>query len=112
MVYFEKFKQIALAFEETIELPHFHKQSYRVDNKIFATYDPKNNQASVKLTEIDQDVFSKFDPISVYPAPNKWGKQGWTIIDLNNVREDILTDILTMAYYNVAPKRLIAKYKA
>jgi len=44
--------------------------------KIFATFDAKNNQAGVKLIEIDQDVFSAFDRSVIFVVPNKWSKQG------------------------------------
>jgi hypothetical protein len=38
-------------------------------------------------------------------VPNKWGKQGWTFIDLNSVDEALFVDALTTAYCEVAPKK-------
>lgn len=105
------FKKLALAFPEATEEPHFEKTSFRVSKKIFATLDTKNNIATIKLSEIDQNVFSAFDDTAVYPVPNKWGKQGWTHINLKNVRKDICTDALTQAYCLVAPKKLSEKFK-
>ena len=104
MVNYETFKQIALSFPETNEQAHFEKPSFRFRKKIFATYDLKKNLACLKLNEIDQSVFSAFDPTVIFPVPNKWGKQGWTFINLDGVREDIFTDALTTAYQNVAKK--------
>jgi len=104
MVAIDTFREIALSFPETNEQPHFEKTSFRVGKKIFATLDVKKSQACIKLTEIDQDVFSTFDRSVIYPVPNKWGKQGWTIINLESVRPDMLTDALTTAYSLVAPK--------
>jgi predicted DNA-binding protein (MmcQ/YjbR family) len=99
-------KKIALSFPETSEQPHFEKTSFRVGKKIFLTLDENNLQACVKLSEIDQDAFSVFDRTSVYPVPNKWGKQGWTIIDLKKVDPELLRDAITTAYCEVAPKKL------
>ena|SRR5690554_4852581 len=60
----------------------------------------------VKLTKIDQEGFSSLSP-SIYPVDNKWGKQGWTIIDLENVTQKLLSDVLKTAYCEVAPKKLV-----
>jgi hypothetical protein len=108
MVDIETFCQLVFSLPEVTEAPHFEKISFRINKKIFATLDVKNNTAAVKLSAIDQDVFSAFDSTVVYPVPNKWGKQGWTIISLQTVREDMLTDILKTAYIETAPKKLAA----
>lgn len=102
MVTLETFRQIALSFRESSEQPHFEKTSFRFGKKIFATYDHQNNLAAIKLSEIDQSVFTAFDPSIIYPVPNKWGKQGWTIFKLTEVREDLFTDALSIAYQNVS----------
>jgi predicted DNA-binding protein (MmcQ/YjbR family) len=106
MVTIDKMREISLSFPEATESPHFDKTSFRVKNKIFATYDDKSNRASLKLSETDQDVFSTIDKLNIYPVDNKWGKQGWTIVELSNIDEDIFIDVLTSAYYEVAPKSL------
>ena len=106
MVTFETFRTLALSFPEATEEPHFEKSSFRVKNKIFATYDSKNKRACLKLSEIDQDVFTLADSTIIYPVDNKWGKQGWTIIEMNKVRKELFIDALTTAYCNVAPKKL------
>lgn len=84
MVDTNTFRRIALSFPDTNEQPHFEKTSFRVGKKIFATLDSKMDQACIILSEIDQHVFST--PDIILPVPNKWGKQGWTIINLKKVR--------------------------
>lgn len=108
MVNIETFRQLALSLLQVTEATHFEKTSFRVNKKIFATLNVKNSTACVKLSAIDQDVFSAFDNTVIHPVPNKWGKQGWTIINLQTVREDMLTDILKTAYIVTAPKKLAA----
>ena len=61
MVSIDTFRKLALSFPEATEEPHFEKTSFRVNKKIFATYDNTKHQACIKLSEIDQDVFSSFD---------------------------------------------------
>ncbi len=105
MVDIETFRQLALSFPETLELPHFEKTSFRVNKKIFATLDAKNNLACLILTEIDQSVFSAFDKSVIYPVPNKWGKRGATFVELKFVRKSMLKDALQQAYNRVVTKR-------
>lgn len=104
MVDIKTFREIALSFPNSSEQPHFEKTSFRIGKKIFATLDLEKKQACIKLNEIDQDVFSAFDRSAIFPVPNKWGKQGWTFIDLIKVREDILMDALSTAYGEMGTK--------
>ena len=107
MITAKDLRQLALSFPEATEEPHFEKTSFRVKKKIFATYDAKTNRLVIKLSEIDQDVFSLADKTIIYPVANKWGKQGWTIVELSKVSEEVLKDALTTAYCEVAPKKLV-----
>lgn len=106
MVTIEEYRNIALAFPEAREEPHFEKTSFRVKKKIFATYDEENNRACVKLSEVDQDVFSSLGKTAIYPVDNKWGKQGWTFIEMAKVHKELFNDALATAYCGVAPKKL------
>ncbi len=106
MATLKELKEIALSFPETTEEPHFEKTSFRVKKKIFATYNQKNNTACIKLSEIDQDLFAIADKTIIYPVANKWGKQGWTIIEMDKVNPQVFSDALKTAYREVAPKKL------
>ena len=111
MIDVNTFRKIALSFPETTEQPHFEKTSFRVAKKIFATLDTKNKLACIKLSAIDQDVFSAFSKTIIYPVPNKWGNQGWTFINLKEIRKDMFVDALTMAWLQVAPKKIASLIK-
>lgn len=106
MVNIETFRKLALSFPEATEEPHFEKTSFRVKKKIFATYDNIKKRACIKLSEIDQDVFSSPDKTIIFPVNNKWGKQGWTLIEMSKVHNKVFKDALATAYCEVAPKKL------
>jgi len=112
MVSIETFRNLALSFPETKEELHFEKASFRVKNKIFATYDALTKTACIKLSAIEQDVFSSADKTIIFPVDNKWGKQGWTVIELTKVRKSLFIDALTTAYCEVAPKKLADTVRA
>ncbi len=99
-------REYLLSMPEVAEIPHFEKTSFRIENKIIAAYDEKNNRLSIKLCEKDQDIFSLIDNSAIYPIPIKWGEQGWTFVYLDKLKNNIIKDILLIAYNNVAPKRL------
>ena len=105
MVSIETFRKLAMSLPDATEEAHFEKISFRIKKKIFATFDEKNNQAVLKLTPIDQSVFCASSEMIFYPIPNKWGKQGWTIVELSKVRPEMFEDALMLSYENVAIKK-------
>jgi hypothetical protein len=111
MVDINTFRQLALSFPGTIELPHFDKASFRVNKKIFATLDIENKRACVMLTEIDQSVFSTFDKTVIYPVPNNWGTKGATYVELKTVRKGMLKDALAQAYNKIIDTKPASKNK-
>ncbi|MEO6732552.1 MAG: MmcQ/YjbR family DNA-binding protein [Ferruginibacter sp.] len=102
MVDNEAFKNMVLSFPDIVEMPHFEKTSFRLKNKIVATLDITSKKACIKLTETDQYIFATIDPTGIYPVNNKWGKQGWTFIELKKVKKNILKDALAKAYDSIA----------
>ena len=101
MVRIADFRQFALEFPHTTEVPHFEKTSFRVKKKIFATLSVEGSIACVKLSIIDQSVFCLIDPPTIYPVPNKWGLQGWTNLNLKKIDPLVLADLLNTAYNEV-----------
>ena len=98
MIEIETVRQFALSLEGAVELPHFERTSFRVNKKIFATLDVASKRVCVMLSPVDQSAFSAYDRSIIYPVPNKWGDKGATYIELDNVREEVLFDALTVAY--------------
>ena len=66
MITIDNLRKIALSFPEVTEEPHFEKTSFRVKKKVFATFDDKNKRTCIKLSDIDQDVFSSSDNNTIY----------------------------------------------
>jgi predicted DNA-binding protein (MmcQ/YjbR family) len=110
MVTIEAARKLALSFDEAIEQAHFEITSFRVNKKIFATMDEKNKRVCIKLSKVDQSVFSAYNSAVIYPVPNKWGLQGATYIELQKVPKEMFKDAMTVAYCMAAPKKLAGKY--
>lgn len=110
MISIDTVRQLALAFPETDEHPHFHLKAFRVKKKIFATLDEKLKRVMVKLTPVEQSVFCAFDKTIIYPVPGGWGKKGATYIELSKVKKAMFKDALNVAYCTTAPPKLAEKY--
>jgi len=106
MITLTDFKALAFSLSEVTESPHFEKTSFRVKNKIFATYAAKDHIACLKLSLVDQSTFTTLGKTKVYSVPNKWGSKGWTYFELKYLDTEMMTDALTCAYCEVGPSSL------
>lgn len=110
MISNKAFRNYPLSFPDAEEAPHFENLAYKVKKKIFVTHNAKEHRCCVKLSREDQDLYCLIDREMIYPVPNAWGRQGWTLVNLKKANREILTDILTSAYCHVAPKKLAQPY--
>jgi predicted DNA-binding protein (MmcQ/YjbR family) len=99
------FRKTALSLEGTSEEPHFDMVSFRVKKKIFATLNTKEKRATIRLSAVDQDLFCVYDKNVMYPVPDKWGKHGWTHINLKTIPKEMFVDALIAAYTEVASSK-------
>lgn len=104
MVTTSRFRELALSLDGVVESTHFDKASFRV-KKIFATLDERTGIATFKFSLVDQSVFLSFGKGAIYEVPNKWGKQGWTMAELDKLPEDIVQDALETSYREAVKKK-------
>jgi len=98
MVTNESFRNSALAFNGAMEQPHFHKASFWVKNKIFATLEESTQTIVLKLDKKGQEELITLNDKAVYPVVGKWGQKGWTSIELKHVDHGLVDTGLKMAY--------------
>lgn len=101
-----EFNALAISLPEVSVEPHFEKTSFRVKKKIFATLNEKEKRATLKFTPEEQEMFCKINPKAIFSVPNKWGKMGWTHLKYEVLSEEIVSELLKVAYLNIAPKNL------
>lgn len=106
----EMFQQFALSLPETTEEAHFHLRSFRVKKKIFATLNVPERRATFHFTLENQDVFATISKGILYPVPNKWGKYGWTNIDLAKAEWELCKDAIQVAWCDTAPAKLLSQH--
>jgi hypothetical protein len=108
-----RFRKAALALPEAIEGAHQAHADFRVGKRIFATLGyPDESWGMVKLTPEQQAIVVEAEPDIFRPVPGGWGRRGSTNVHLAKADAKSLQSALTMAWRNVAPKRLIERQKA
>jgi hypothetical protein len=104
----DEFRKLALSFPEAIESAHMRHPDFRVGGKIFATLGyPDETSAVVKLEPDEQKEFVRNNPEVFRPAKGAWGRQGSTRVYLPAATTDAVSEALTAAWRNTAPKRLL-----
>ncbi len=101
MLDLETFRNMALSFPDTHEEPHFDVTSFRIKGKIFASLEIDKSKACLKFSLKDQAQFCSYDK-AIYPVESSWGKYGWTYININEIREELMYEALESAFKEVS----------
>jgi hypothetical protein len=112
----EHLRAICLAFPDAHEVEAWGEPTFRVRNKMFATYASAGNHHGggrpavwCKATLTDQDLLVRAQPDRFFVPPYV-GTKGWVGIRLDGAPDwRAVADILHEAYRLIAPKRLLAQ---
>lgn len=95
----DQFSELALSFPNTIASPHFDRTAFKVvGEKIFATLHEPAKTANLRFSPADQSVFTLIDKKAIYAVNNKWGLQGWTTFELEQLNIETVLDAIDTAY--------------
>ena len=107
----QDFRQLALSFPETSEQIHMDHPDFRVTGKIFATLGyPEDGWGMVKLTPIEQEMFTKAQPGVFVPCAGAWGRRGATSVRLKPARKLTVRRALLAAWLLAAPKSISKEF--
>lgn len=106
----DRFREIALSFEGTVEVPHMERAAFRTTRRIFATLPPDGETANLLLDAALQEALCEEQPKVFAPVPGGWGRMGYTTVQLGRVSELDLKRVLAEAHERAsAPPRSRAK---
>jgi hypothetical protein len=111
-----RLRRLCLALPEAHEVEAWGEATFRVRNKMFATFASReghhgagHDSAWVKATAENQQLLVQSDP-DRYFVPPYVGPSGWIGIRLTgDVDWDDVQDLLRDGYRMIAPKRLLAE---
>jgi YjbR len=98
----EDFRRMVLALDGAIEKSHMGHPDFRVNGRIFATLDAKEEWGVVMLTPQEQREFRRSAKDVFVPAPGAWGRDGSTQIHLAKADEAEVRSAVIVAWENKA----------
>ena len=103
----EQFRRLALAQPHATERAHMDHPDFRIGRKVFATLGwPDAAFGMVKLTPAQQRTFVCAAPAMFQPVKGGWGRRGSTQVRLAKATVARVREALSLAWGNVAPRRL------
>ena len=103
----DKFRQLALSLPETSKSAHDDRSDFLVREKNFATLFPGEQWGVVKFTREVQAELLDEDPDVFQACNGAWGRNGATIVFLQDAEEGSVLRALTAAWRKNAPNSLI-----
>jgi len=115
----ERLRALCLALPEAHEVEAWGEPTFRVKNKIFASYASEANHHGagrpgvwLKSAAVTQDMLVRAEPAR-YFVPPYVGKSGWVGAYLDKRPDwETIGDLLHDAYRLAAPKKLVAQLDA
>jgi len=99
------FRRLALALEGAVEQAHHGHPDFRVGSRVFATLGyPDRKHGMVALTPDQQRDYVKKHATAAAPVNGNWGAQGATLVRLDRINAEALSEALTLAWQTARAK--------
>lgn len=95
---------MALSLEGVTEKDHHGADSFYRSGLIFMTAQPAKNIVNFRFTPEQQSQFLARDGEAFEEIDNKWGKIGWTQVNMEFIETAEFKEALKAAWGNMAPK--------
>lgn len=96
-------RRMAMSLPGTTEAAHFDRAAFKVD-RIYVTLSADVRTANIKFTPDEQEFKCQLAPEVFAPLDNAWGKQGWTVLTMEQASADDVEMALEMAHAHAAAK--------
>ncbi len=80
------------------EKDHFGSDAFSANKRIFATVWHDKNKVNIRLTPDLQRKFLETDGEAFNEIDNSWGRQGWTIVQLEFIDRNLFSDAVQAAW--------------
>ena len=81
----DSFRDLVLSLREVVEGAHMGHADFRAGGRVFAGLTSDERQATLRLPPVEQQALLDSAPTVFTPAAGAWGRQGWTLMDLQTV---------------------------
>ena len=102
-------RELALALPQVDEHTHWERPAFRVNKKIFAIIWPLEQRIVIKLSLSEQARLIGLDSITYSAVEGKWGQQGYTSAQYDNLTSVECDGLLRHSWQRMAPKTVAAQ---
>jgi hypothetical protein len=103
-----EFRKIAMSLDGVTEAPHFDRQAFKV-KRLFATLAGDGTSVNLKFTPDEQEFKVMMAPEAFVPLDNAWGRQGWTMVRLEQIGAEELRAALLLAHAHAVPAKPVRR---
>ena len=111
MITADELRRVVLALPEAEERETWGHPTFRVRDRMFAALSDDGRLASVKATREEQAALIAAAP-ETFGVPAYVGRHGWVSVELATADPAEVRELVTEAWRQTAPKRLVAAYDA
>lgn len=112
----DDFRELVLNLEGTVESSHMSHPDFRANGRIFASLTGDERRGTLGLAPDEQQALIQAHPRTFEPANGAWGRQGWTVVNLQQADVGAVRGAVVLAWQRVlsrpAPRTRSAKKAA
>jgi hypothetical protein len=109
MITADELRRAALSLPEAEERETWGHPTFRVRDKMFATLADDGRWAGIKTTKEEQTALVAAAP-ETFGVPAYVGRHGWVSVELATADPAEVRELVTEAWRQIAPKRLVAAH--
>lgn len=97
----DDFREIVLSLNGASEGAHMGHPDFRANGRVFASLHANEESGTMKLSPEEQAALVHEHPRAFAPAAGAWGRQGWTVVQLDAATEAPVRGALIMAWQSI-----------
>src|SRR5690349_2546446 len=97
----DDFRELVLNLEGTVESSHMSHPDFRANGRIFASLTGDERRGTLGLAPDEQQSLIAAHPGTFAPANGAWGRQGWTVVNLQDANGAAVRGAVLLAWQRV-----------
>lgn len=109
MITVPEIRKFIFSLPESIEIEHWGKPSFRINNKIFAVLQEDGVTLTIKSSHEDRNIYTQMDP-KIYTVPESFSNLNYMHMNIELVEKSEAKMLIYKAWSSVAPKKLVKTF--
>ena len=110
MISISEIRNFIMKLPESLEVDHWGKPSFRLNNKIFAVLQEDGVTLTIKISTQEREIYTQLEP-KIFRVPETFSNLNYMHINTNLIKPEEAKLLIERAWRSVAPKRLIKQFE-